>query len=76
LREEKLSSREKKYKTKNVRTDEGEEIARRMKAHMFLECSCKTFEGVDEIFHEAARYFLHHEGPRIEKEKCCKCLLL
>ncbi len=51
-------------------------MAKRMKAHMFLECSCKTFEGVDEIFHEAARYFIHHEGSKIERKNCCKCILL
>lgn len=78
LREDKVTnSRDKKYKVKNIKTEDGMEMAKRMKAHAFLECSCKTFEGVDEVFFEAARYFLHHPTTSRKRDKNgCTCMLL
>lgn len=55
--------RTKRDRVRIVRPEEGFEICKRIKAHMFQECSSKTLKGVDEIFQEAARYFLYHSSP-------------
>ena len=65
----------KKYKLKDIKYEEGHETAVRIKAHAFFECSCKTFEGVDQIFEAAARCMLSSNEPRRVKKKCC-CVLL
>ncbi len=57
-----------KQKLRTVKPEEGFEIGKRIKAYMFLECSSKTFNGVDEVFEAAARYFLYYSAP-IKKTK-------
>ena len=38
-----------------VRYEEGQQIGKRIRAAFFFECSCKTFENINEIFQTAAR---------------------
>lgn len=53
---------------------EGEKLKRQIGATAFIECSAKTRENLDEVFHEAARAGLH-KGNVKEKKKS-KCVML
>ncbi|KAG8832118.1 GTP-binding protein Rho1 [Serendipita sp. 399] len=44
--------------TEPVSTNQGREMARKIGAAVYLECSAKTGEGVEEVFHQAARLTL------------------
>lgn len=61
-----------------VKTEEGEKMSEKIKAHSFFECSAKTREGVRQVFEAAARAALNHSKPRV-KSGCRvreKCLIL
>lgn len=38
-----------------VKLEEGQSMAKRVRANYFIECSCKTFENINEIFYTAAK---------------------
>ncbi|KAG8830504.1 GTP-binding protein Rho1 [Serendipita sp. 399] len=46
-----------------ISADQGREMARRVGASIYLECSAKTGEGVEEVFHHAARLSLRAGSP-------------
>ncbi|KAG8832113.1 GTP-binding protein Rho1 [Serendipita sp. 399] len=50
-----------------VSVEMGRKVARRVGAAVYLECSAKTGEGVDEVFHHAARLLLLDPSRKISK---------
>jgi Ras family protein A len=52
-----------------VNFQEGFDMSQRIQAKRYLECSCKTFEGVEEIFQEVAKYFSNN--PVKHRQGCC-----
>ena len=40
--------------------EEGEEMAKKIGAVKYMECSSKTGEGVNELFNDAVRYLCEH----------------
>lgn len=61
---------------KPVLPEEGQEIAKKIDAYKYLECSARTSEGVREVFEHATRAALmsRSKGGRSGGKK--KCLLL
>ncbi|CEG74531.1 GTP-binding protein Rho1 [Rhizopus azygosporus] len=60
---------------KPVTTDEGRDVARKIGAHMYIETSAKTGEGVQETFQQAARAALNIRKATGKKGKG-KCVVL
>jgi len=56
-----------------VSTKEGEELAQRIKAKYFAECSALTRKNVKESFHEIAKYISKHTKEETGKSRF-KCL--
>ena len=52
-----------------VNFQDGLEMSKRIQAKRYLECSCKTLEGVEEIFQEVAKYFSNN--PVKHRKGCC-----
>lgn len=50
--------------TNTVKTQEGEEMAKKIKAVRYLECSAKLMEGVDDVFKTAVRTALNKKVKR------------
>ncbi|KAG8762033.1 GTP-binding protein Rho1 [Serendipita sp. 397] len=46
-----------------VSVQQGRDMAKSIGAAMYLECSAKTGQGVDEVFHHAARLSLQAKAP-------------
>ena len=42
-----------------VKLEDGQSMAKRVRANYFFECSCKTFENINEIFYTAAKLSLN-----------------
>ena len=55
---------------KLVKTDEGDTMAKRIKAYCFIECSSKTREGVKQVFEQAARASLQVQDNSTNKKRC------
>ncbi len=53
-----------------IKQEDGLKLAKRIKAFAFFECSCLTFENIEEIFQSAAIYFLN-ENNRNNANCCC-----
>ncbi|KAG9037513.1 GTP-binding protein Rho1 [Serendipita sp. 407] len=51
--------------TEPVSVQQGREMAKSIDAAMYLECSAKTGQGVDEVFHHAARLSLYAKAEAI-----------
>ncbi|XP_062381434.1 rho-related GTP-binding protein RhoA-A-like [Sardina pilchardus] len=58
-----------KIKQQPVKQEEGRDMANRINAFGYMECSAKTMEGVREVFELAARAALHG-GKRHRKNTC------
>lgn len=62
-----------------VSKEEGEALAKTLKAHAYLECSSMTFQGVDNVFDEALRVYIEKilpaKGgkPAESSQKCILC---
>lgn len=52
---------------------EGEQLAKKVGARMYLECSAKTGEGVAKVFEEAAGASLH---TKYKSNKCTGCVIV
>jgi len=62
------------YNKHAVQYEEGLEVARRIRASRYLECSAKHNRGVNEVFQEATRVSIHARpagGSRDEEERSC-----
>ena len=61
-----------KVKEKTVTVEQGEEMAKRIKAAAYMECSALTGEGVDDVFESAAQIGLEFSqaGAMRKKKKC------
>ncbi|KAG8829144.1 GTP-binding protein Rho1 [Serendipita sp. 399] len=58
-----LKKMQKSRVTECVSVDQGQEMAKRIDAAIYLECSAKTGEGVDDVLQHAARLALLAKGP-------------
>lgn len=56
-----------------VTSQEGREMAQKVGACAFLECSAKTNEGVTEVFQAATRAALAYQR---KKNTACSCVIL
>ena len=45
------------------KTEDGQTIAQKIRSAFFFECSCKTFENVNEIFETAAKLCINTYQP-------------
>ncbi len=54
-----------------VTEKEGRELAKKIKAEKFFECSALTRENVDEIFEAAAKQIYFHSENLRPEDKCC-----
>ncbi|KAG8832116.1 GTP-binding protein Rho1 [Serendipita sp. 399] len=52
-----------------ISVEEGRVMARRLGAMMYLECSAKTGEGVDEVFYHAARLSLLYANDTVSSKR-------
>ncbi|XP_067684037.1 rho-related GTP-binding protein RhoA-B-like [Haliotis asinina] len=57
-----------------VKTEEGRQMAERIGAEAYLECSAKTKEGVREVFETATRAALKSKKKKKSKKMKCKIL--
>lgn len=64
--------------TKPVTPEEGERVAKEIKARGYLECSAKVGTGVQAVFDTALRESLRKKGgfAMVKKEKGKKCVVL
>jgi GTPase SAR1 family protein len=54
----------------HVPTERGSQAAQTIKAHMYLECSAHTGEGVRDVFRHALEATKHHETPPRRRSMC------
>jgi len=54
----------------HVTTEIGSQTAQTIKAHMYLECSAQTGEGVREVFRQALEAVKHYEIPLKRRSTC------
>jgi GTPase SAR1 family protein len=59
---------------KPISTAQGEELARKIKAVKFMECSAKTGQQLKSVFDEAVKSVLFKKGNRKRREG--RCLIL
>lgn len=62
-----------------VRTEEGQQMADRIHAVSFIECSAKTREGIREVLTETARVAIYNSTNRKKSKKSKirnKCLIM
>lgn len=50
---------------------EGQEMAAKIKAEKFFECSALTRENVDDVFEAAAKYIYYNNDTLVPQDKCC-----
>jgi Ras homolog gene family, member A len=55
----------------HVTTERGSQVARTIKAHMYVECSAHTGEGVREVFRDAMEAIKHYEIPPKRRRSVC-----
>lgn len=55
---------------KPVSTEFGQQLALRVKANAFMECSAKTGDGIMELFDRATRLSLEKNSQRKNRPKC------
>ncbi len=51
-----------------VKTEDGQELSKRLKAYKYIECSARTLENVKEIFDESVRAAII--GPKKRRNIC------
>ena len=61
-----------KMKQKPVETHEGHDMADKIGAHSYMECSAVTGVGIDEVFQEAVKAGLESSRRRKKKGKKCR----
>ena len=59
-----------KRKFRHVQPEDGQQLADRIRAAAYVECSAKTRDGVRDVFDAATRASLQQRRPRRRQNKC------